>query len=168
MLVYHPAFDAYHCVFRSLAILENCEPVEIDKLRILDFVLCFPSVVATFRLPQSAMAVRKPAKSSDNVYRRPLNPRATFGVLSASQDGALACLAAAGFISAESLRDRIAVRTAVSLPEALVNQRTKLKERESLFFQRILPALLSIPLLGHDGLKARSGLLEHRYDTVQA
>lgn len=166
MLVYHPAFDAYHCVFRLLAILESREQIESDRLRILDFVLCFPAVVGDFRLPQKAMAIRKPAKLADNVYRTPLNSRATFGVLSASQEGALACLAAASFIAPNNLNEGIVVRTSSPLPDGLAQQCAKLKEREHLFFQQILPVLLDISLFGNDGLKARSGLLEHRYDTV--
>lgn len=168
MLVYHPAFDAYHCVFRLVTILESRQTIEVDRLRILDFVLCFPAVVATFRLPQRAASIRKPASLADNAYRTPLNPRATFGALSASQDGALACLAAAGFVGPESLRDGIAVRTSAPLPNELLEQCKKLRNRETLFFRQILPPFLEIPLLGHDGLKARSGLLEYRYDTVQA
>jgi hypothetical protein len=168
MLVYHPAFDAYHCVFRLLAMLDDPRPIENDRLRILDFVLCFPAVVADFRLPQVATAIRRPAKLADNPYRTPLNPKATFGMLAASQDGALACLAAASFIAPSTLRDGVAVRTSLALPARLLQHCARLREREHLFFQQILPALRDIPLRGNDGLKARSGLLEHRYDTVQA
>ena len=168
MLVYHPAFDAYHCVFRLLAVLEGHRPLEVDRLRILDFVLCFPAVVADFKLPQKAVGIKKAAKLADSAYRTPLNSKATFGMLSATQDGALACLAAAGFITTSNLRDGLAERTALSLPEQLVLQCAKFRQRKQVFFEQLLPALLDIPLFGHDGLKARSGLLEHRYDTVQA
>lgn len=168
MLVYHPAYDAYHCVFRLLTILEDRKPLEIDRIRILDFLLCFPTVVAAFRLPQKAAGIRKSAKLADSAYRTPLSPKATFSALSASQDGALACLAAASFIATDRLREDVVERTNAPLPEHLRQQGAKLRERERLFFEQILPALLEIPLLGQDGLKARSGLLEHRYDTLQA
>jgi hypothetical protein len=168
MLVYHPAFDAYHCVFRLLAIAEKQASIETDRLRILDLLLCFPAVVASFRLPQRAMNLRKPAKVADNPYRTPLSPKASFDSLAASYDGALACLAAASFVVPASLREGVIVRTSLLLPDELVRQCASLRTREHLFFEQILPALLEIPLLGQDGLKARSGLLEHRYDTAQA
>lgn len=168
MLVYHPAFDAYHCVFRLLAILEGQPPIESDRLRILDFVLCFPAVVAGFRLPQNATGLRRPSKLADNPYRTPLNSRASFDTLAASHDGALACLAAANFVAPEELRNRMVVRTDSPLPDGLLQQCANLRAREHLYFQKVLPALLDIPLLGQDGLKARSGLLEHRYDSLQA
>lgn len=167
MLIYHPAFDAYHCVFRLLSILEGREAIENDRLRILDFVLCFPSVVADFRLPQKAVSIKKAAQLADNVYRTPLNPKATFNMLSASQDGALVCLAAASFVEPNCLREGSATRAKMPLPERLTLRCTTFRAREPLFFDKVLPALLDIPLFGNDGLKARSGLLEHRYDTVQ-
>jgi hypothetical protein len=167
MLVYHPAFDAYHCLFRLLSILEMRKRMEVDRLRILDFLLCFPAVVATFKLPQSSAGLRKPAKLADSAYRTPLNPRATFSTLIASQDGALSCLAAASFVVPEQLRNGAVERTDAPLPNDLLLRVAELRARETLFFQQILPALFDIPLLGPDGLKARSGLIEHRYDTLE-
>jgi hypothetical protein len=166
MLVYHPAYDAHHCLFRLVTILESRQSIEIDRLRILDFVLCFPAVIDAFKLPQNAASIRKAAKLSKNVYRTPLNLRTTFGSLSASQDGALACLAAAGFVSKEGLASGLAVRTPTAVPAELLQHCNKLRNHETLFFMQILPLFIEIPLLGHNGLKARSGLLEYRYDSV--
>ncbi len=166
MLVYHPAYDAYHCLFRLLTILEERPQMEVDRLRILDFVLCFPAVLATFKLPQRSAGLRKPARLADNAYRTPLSPKATFTTLIASQDGALSCLAAASFVVPNRLRENAVERTSAPLPQELQLQAREFREREALFFQHILPALSDIPLLGPDGLKARSGLIEHRYDTL--
>ena len=35
MLIYHPALDAHHCVFRVLALLSECDEMEKDRLQIL-------------------------------------------------------------------------------------------------------------------------------------
>jgi hypothetical protein len=168
MLVYHPAYDAYHCLFRLLTILEERPRMEMDRLRILDFVLCFPTVVATFKLPQRSAGLRKPAKLADNAYRTPMSPKATFLTLTASQDGAISCLAAANFVAPNSLPQNSIERTLAPLPQELRLQANVLRAREALFFEQILPALFDLPLLGPDGLKARSGLIEYRYDTLQA
>lgn len=45
MLIYHPAYDAYHCVFRMLLIAERVSGIEVEKARILDFYLVFPGMV---------------------------------------------------------------------------------------------------------------------------
>ena len=47
MLVYHPAFDMHHCVFRMVRLL-NRLPVgscQVERMRILDFYLLFPSLI---------------------------------------------------------------------------------------------------------------------------
>lgn len=46
MITYNPAFDLYHCIFRMANIigrLEDLECFEIDKVRIWDFYLLYPS-----------------------------------------------------------------------------------------------------------------------------
>ena len=166
MLVYHPAYDAYHCLFRLLTILEKQPRMEVDRLRILDFVLCFPAVVATFKLSQKSAGLRRPAKLEENAYRTPLSPKATFTTLTASQDGALSCLAAASFVAPNQLREKVVERTSAPLPQELHSLAQAFHAREAFFFQQALPALFDIELSGPDGLKARSGLIEHRYDTL--
>ena len=81
MLIYHPALDAYHCVFRVLALLSECKEMEKDRLQILDFVLCFPSVVSAFRLPPGSTAAKKAVATSDSPYRAPINAKADRPVL---------------------------------------------------------------------------------------
>lgn len=166
MLVYHPAYDAYHCLFRLLAILEKQPRMEIDRLRILDFVLCFPGVVTTFKLPQKSAGLRRRAKLIENAYRTSLSPKATFTTLTASQDGALSCLAAASFVAPNQLLERVVERTSAPLPQELHVRTQEFHAREAFFFQQVLPALFDIELSGPNGLKARSGLIEHRYDTL--
>ena len=51
MLIYNQAYDLYHTMFRILQIMEKTEEIiEIDKLRILDFYLAFPSELAVYVL----------------------------------------------------------------------------------------------------------------------
>ncbi|HGA8765958.1 TPA: ABC-three component system middle component 5, partial [Salmonella enterica subsp. enterica serovar Virchow] len=46
MLIYHPAYDAYHCLFRMIALIDHVNEIEVDKARILDFYLIFPALVS--------------------------------------------------------------------------------------------------------------------------
>lgn len=166
MLVYNPVFDAYHCIFRILAILEIRPSIEVDALRILDFSLCFPSIVATFKLPKELTALKTVAKKTHNPYRDAMGANRLFLSLRPTHDGALACLAAAGFIMPKELAAGRATRTAVSLPLDLNDRRAALVARETFFFEHIASKLLEIPLLGPNGLKDRSGLMEFRYDPI--
>jgi hypothetical protein len=166
MLVYHPAFDAYHCVMRLLAILRARPVLERDTIRILDFGLCFPAVVAQFRLPQKLSKLRRAAKDVHNDYRTPISARSTFTALSNVHDGALSCLGAAGLVDADQLKAGTVARTTVALPSDVEMRCISLEDREAFFFKDVLPVLAEIPLSGPDGLKDRSGLVEHRYDVA--
>ena len=166
MLVYNPVFDAYHCIFRILAVLEIRPSIEVDALRILDFSLCFPSIVATFKLPRELAALKVLAKKTHNPYRDAMGANRLFLSLRPTHDGALACLAAAGFISPKELAAGRAARTAISLPSDLHERCAALFARENIFFEHIASKILEIPLLGPNGLKDRSGLMEFRYDPI--
>ena len=78
MLIYHPAYDAFHCVFRMLAIIETVPNIEVDKARVLDFYLLFPALMADIRLPVELAHARKLAKSVSNIYHDPLSKKNAF------------------------------------------------------------------------------------------
>lgn len=166
MLVYNPVFDAYHCVFRILSILELNKNIEVDRMRILDFALCFPSVVAKFKLPRGFSEVRAAAKAYDSPYREAIGASRLFLSLKPTQDGALGCLAGAGFIVQSELNAGRVTRTGLSLPLEIEERRQLLLESEESFFKIIATKLMEIPLFGPDGLKDRSGLMEYRYDPL--
>ncbi|WP_343635511.1 ABC-three component system middle component 5 [Roseateles sp.] len=166
MLVYNPVFDAYHCIFRILSILELSKTVEVDRMRILDFALCFPSVVAKFKLPKGFSEVRAAAKTYESPYREAIGANRLFLSLKPTQDGALGCLAGAGFITQSELSAGRVTRTALSLPFDIEVRCRSLRASEAPFFNTIATKLMEIPLLGEDGLKHRSGLMEYRYDPI--
>lgn len=163
MLVYHPAFDSYHCLFRSIAILEVSKKCELERLRILDFCLSFPTIVQDFRLPPGKARVKKAAAAGSNPYRNPMGARTLFANLLTIQMAAFSCLTASGLAitDAESI-----TRTNIRLPEGIQERCLAFQAKEKTFFDVLLNELLALPLLGPDGLKARSGLMEYRYDTI--
>ena len=59
VLSYHPALDPYHTAFRSLRVFNLARnPIEYDRLRLLDLYLLFPEFAGDIRLPPSARAWR--------------------------------------------------------------------------------------------------------------
>jgi hypothetical protein len=163
MLVYHPAFDAYHCLFRSIAILEAYPKMEIDRLRILDFCLSFPTIITQFKLPAGLNSVKKAAISVANPYRDPISAKSVFINVAPIQSAAFSCLTATGLTTISS---NLLARTDVILPESIKQRCLDLRKEEKVFFENILFVLMDLPLLGPNGLKARSGLMEYRYDNV--
>lgn len=164
MLIYHPAYDAYHCVFRMLVITGEKRVLEFAKLRILDFFLCFPAEVANIQLPQEHAGVKKLAREAKNPYRGPVNSVRTFRDLEPIQSAAARLLSLTGIFSIADLEDGRVVRTGQAIPEFL----SKLTHAEDAFSgpldRYVVSAMSEIPLAGLGGLKHRTGLMEYRYD----
>lgn len=61
MLVYHPAFDIYNCVFRMLQLMTSMKQneVELDKLRIWDFYLTFPNEARENKLSERLVRIKE-------------------------------------------------------------------------------------------------------------
>ena len=78
MLIYHPAFDAYHCVYRMTMLTQKVKELEYSKLRILDFYLCFPAEIAKIELPKDLQKIRAVAKVATNKFRGPVSSLRTF------------------------------------------------------------------------------------------
>ena len=56
MIVYQPAFDLYHTLFRIMKLLsyfEKNDYIEIERLRIWDYYLLFPNKLKEVTLKQN-------------------------------------------------------------------------------------------------------------------
>lgn len=164
MLIYHPAYDAYHCVFRMLLICSSIKELEIEKARLLDFYLMFPSAVSKIRLPANLIEARRLAKGLTNAYHDPINIASTFRDMGEIQQAALKCIAASGLIDIEKLSQGFVIRTNQSVPAEIQKNISEYLERRQPLAGIILSGLAEIPLRGDGGLKHRTELMEYRYD----
>jgi len=167
MLIYHPAFDAYHCVYRLITITESIRALEFGKLRILDFYLCFPAEVAEIELPSTHREIRPTARGAKNKFRGPVSSLRTFRDLEAIQRAAARLLAASNVFDTDKLEVGMVERTDWIPPENLVaTEQQLLASASPELTTYILTQLGSLPLGGSGGLKQRTGLMEYRYDPV--
>ena len=169
MLIYHPAFDAYHCVFRMLVISGVVPTLELAKLRILDYYMCFPAEVALIQLPQEHTEIRKVARTIKNEYRGPVSAHRTFRDMEPIQHAAARLLAASGVFDSRQLELGIVSRTDKVLPDDLLQAQTLEPTNAGPAAEvsnYVLHKLSSLPLSGPSGLKQRTGLMEHRYDVA--
>ncbi|MFB6326630.1 ABC-three component system middle component 5 [Pantoea deleyi] len=164
MLIYHPAYDAYHCLFRMIALIDHVNEVEVDKARILDFYLIFPSLVSEIRMPHNYSGVKKEAKKYSNYYRNPINTASTFRDMHEIQMAAIRCLAATGLIEVNLLEKNLIKRTDKSIPDGLLLSMRDFINNKSGIYTFIISKLSKFPLTGNDGLKDRTNLMEFRYD----
>ncbi|HIH5775813.1 TPA: ABC-three component system middle component 5 [Citrobacter werkmanii] len=164
MLIYHPAYDAYHCLFRMIALIDHVNEIEVDKARILDFYLIFPSLVSEIRMPHNYSGVKKEAKKYSNVYRNPINISSTFRDMHEIQMAAIRCLAATGLIEVMPLERDLIKRTDKSIPDGLLISMCDFLNTKEEIYTFIISKLSQFPLTGKDGLKDRTNLMEFRYD----
>lgn len=166
MLIYHPAFDAFHCIYRLLLITEVHREIDAAKLRIVDFYIIFPAELRKVTLPKKSNDIKKSAKLLVNRYRGPISAAQVFREMEQIQLAAISALAAADLIDKASLAAGIIRRTQTEVAPAI---RAKIDNffhglTESL--GHVLNELAEMPLNGIDGLKHRTGLMEYRYDNV--
>lgn len=166
MLIYHPAMDAYHCVFRFLLILRKIRKIEVEKARILDFYILFPSAILSARLPESMRSKRRALGIYKNPYRDPISPVTSFHEISRIQEAAIQCIAASGLVDIDELSRGLLVRSEIALSSELTRSIDDYITTNPILTEAILSDLSGVPLRGVDGLKHRTSLMEYRYDNV--
>ena len=168
MLIYSPAFDLSHCIFRIFFILntfsENTS-IEIDKIRIIDFYLAYPGCINDFKFPEDIQEIKKDFKDLRKEYRDPINHKITFQRISILQKKAISSLLSLGYIDMESYKQGLVKRSKKKFTSDI---------KDKLFYFSfydnhqlpliIVITLLQIELKGENGLKARSSLMEYRYE----
>lgn len=161
MLIYHPAFDAYHCIFRILKILASKHAVELQAIRILDFFMVFPNELSEVTLPKGTARVKKLAQDGKNPYRGPVNRLQMFRGMEQIQMAAVNALSAAEMIDKKALSEGLVSLNVEKVPEELFEQLRKIENEVE---EYIISDLSQIPLRGAAGLKQRTGLMEYKYD----
>jgi hypothetical protein len=169
MLLYHPALDPYHSAFRMIQLLtfsQSVLPIERDRVRILDFYLAIPSLISKIRVSPQFRRNRGLAAGAENKYRFSGIAGAVLYQMQSLQELALALLTTSGLIDRTLLETGVVVRTSTPLPIELANAIALKNAEESARLTFLTIDLATIPLLGKDGLKHRSTLLDHRYDQI--
>jgi hypothetical protein len=171
MIVYNQAFDLYHTIFRLLHFLnkfENEDVIEIERIRIWDFYLLFPSKIHEIRLKQNESDIRRLRKEffkdSNNPYEKITENRKIFEKLKPYHIAALNCIASYGIIDKSFLnQQRISIIDKNILVE-FVERFDELSPKERNVISLMTTHYNQISLFGPDGLKNRTNLIESKYD----
>lgn len=171
MITYNPAFDLYHCIFRMAHIvqrLDDGEAFPIDKVRIWDFYLLFPSKLYDVHLKLNETQLREARKRYIHPTRNPYeykgDNRKLFEWIKPFQVSALNCLVSCGIIDREKyLNDMVMIADHEKLNKFVEESGSfTAGEHNVLSFLGLLSR--GMPLTGSYGLKARTRLLEYKYD----
>lgn len=171
MITYNPAFDLYHGIFRMAHIaarLDDKECLEIDKVRIWDFYMLFPDKVHSITIRREEEDLRKYRstylKKERNPYEFQGDSRKLFDWIKPVQLSALNSLVSCGILSKDKYE---AGRVCVADRAALANFLAKtgeLSTRECNVMAFMSTFSRTMSMTGEYGLKARTKLLESKYD----
>jgi hypothetical protein len=167
MLLYHPFFDAHHCVFRMLQLLEKTGQVEVEveRFRLWDFYVLFPAALGEAQLPQGgSRGIRSLVRKLENRYEVLPDARHLFSRLEPMQTSALAHLSSIGIINAERLVEGAVLRTTLQIPEELSDLIRRRNAESSGILEFLTTTFLTLPLFGKGGVRVRTDLFDHRYD----
>jgi hypothetical protein len=171
MIIYNQAFDLYHAIFRMLQLLYRVDDkklIDIDRLRIWDFYLLFPNEIYNIKPKKHEVDFKKRLKQltvkKDNPYQKVFDNRKTLEKIKPYQLSALHCLASYGIIDKSSLfQDRILIKSTKLLKEH-VEAIGSLSSREQNIITIVTSDFYDVSMIGKDGLKNRSNLIESKYD----
>lgn len=167
MLIYSHAYDIYHTMFRILQITEKANrDLEIDKLRILDFYLAFPTELLEIRSFVGFKKYEKFIKAESNSYERVIDRKRLFFKMENIQISAMKALISYDLFDANKFKNGILKRTDIQLSESLSNRIRNANEENQNLITLITGPLASMNLYGHLGLKQRTNLIEFKYDTI--
>jgi predicted ATP-grasp superfamily ATP-dependent carboligase len=142
-------------------------PWHYDQLRIADFYLLFFFRIQAVRLSPKHKAMKRLARDhSANRYERQPDDRLLFDRMEPIQKAAIGTLIDFDYFDAESFKSEFVLETERNEPEALSQRVDTINQRDTEIMQALQAIVTEYELLGTDGLKARTGLLEHRYDAV--
>lgn len=168
MLIYHQRKDIYHCIIRILSIVLTIdkEEIEFPKLRIIDFYLVFPHLIKEVRFPRvkGATALKNLAKNLDDPYELLPSPKRLFSEMGDYQIQAVHLLRSKRVLQ-EDEYGNISPGDYFSDSKILsvVNNSRFIGDD---FFFNLINILAGIPLQGENGIKARTSLMEYRYDAT--
>lgn len=171
MLTFQAALDPHHSIFRIVRLAEGlheCLPTEIDKVRILDFYLAFPFRAEDFKFRKGQIGLKRVAKSYDKMrpYGGLPDDRDLLLRMRPVQSVAFETLAARGIIDPDAFKQQMFVAGDVPAPSSLLDRAIELNTEQHDLMEILQIICLTNPLLGSDGIKKRSGLMDYRYDSV--
>ena len=171
MIVYQQAFDLYHTIYRIINILGNfkyADSIELDRLRIWDYYLLFPNKLSKVTLKNDEQDIRKLINNyiskEQNPYEIILNDRKMLEKIRPFQMGALKYLASIGLIDKDYLKNNRISKISTDILDELKQITQELTPQEKNTISLLTGHFYQVPLVGKDGLKSRTNLLESKYD----
>lgn len=163
MIIYHPAYDVYHCSYRILNILYSVDNNEVfkDTLKFIDFYYVYPHLLKNIQsLPRPLNFHKKKIDRIEEPFEITPNPKSLYFELTQTQESAITSL---GYKSLITQEDKKVKLNGSLLPDLLVDKFTTDEFNKTEIFDVLVKVLPKVNFNGANGFKARSGLTEFRY-----
>lgn len=171
MITYNPAFDLYHCIFRMIHIIQRLDDndcLEVDKIRIWDFYVLFPSKTYTIMIRRNEEDLKSWRKQYINKTKNPYeyngDNRKLFDRLRPYQMAALSFLVSYGIIDKKHFLNKEIMISNRALLNEFIEKTGTLSQTESNTLSFMSLFSKSMSMLGIYGLKSRTNLIESKYD----
>lgn len=170
-LTYQPAFDSYHATYRFLRLyplLKKRGPIHRDHLRVLDYYLLFPARVKTIRLMPKHQRYKRLTSTihSEQPFVDQPDDEVIFSRMRPMQLAALATLATKEYFDEVQLVNNSTVVTNRPVPKELTQRIDEANSQESILIEFLDIFASEYQFMGPNGVKARAGLMEYRYDAI--
>lgn len=167
MLNYHPSGDLYHCVYRLFLLKSyvRAEQVEWERLRLMDFYFLFPHLLKTLKVPREYIAYKRTFAAIQDPYEEIGSAKRLFFQLGSIQDNTIRFLVAKGYFERDAFAVEGKIKSTNSPPEVILNAFKLDPKVNADWFDPFMGLFQAIPLNGNDGLKVRTEMMEHRYDS---
>lgn len=167
MLIYHQKDDTYHCIYRLMSILTvlGKDGIEIPKLKIIDFYVLFPNLISEVQFPRipGATKIKNMAASLKRNYEKLPDSSRLFSELSLYQNQAINIILAKKIIEADGAMVKPGTYFNHDSVSKVVKEGSVLNNQ---FLVSAIKTLNQVDLYGQSGLKARTQLMEARYDAI--
>lgn len=169
-LSFQPAFDVLHTEFRFLRLrrlMSADNPWRYDQLRVADFYLLFFFRLKDARLSPKHRALKKLASLDDKSrYEYQPDDQLLFSRMEKVQFAAMGTLISKDFFDKEYFTSDLVIETPKQEPELLAQRIDEINQTQVGRLEAIQSLVTDYNFLGPDGLKARTGLLEYKYDAI--
>ena len=170
-ITFQAAFDPFHALFRFFRIIEitkGLDSLTVDQIRILDFYLLYPFRSGEIKLFSKHRKYKRVASDFNHLkpYGELPDSFVLFGRMQSIQVAALNTLVANGYLDASAYGHKEIKPTGKMTPPEVLARINELNVEQSILVELVKVLASDYSIYGRDGLKARTGLLEYRYDTV--
>lgn len=165
MLLYNKALDPNHTLLRmtTLLIYWKVESLEIDALRLFDFLIANPAHIQKLSVPRDKFTDKNEFKNYKNRYQN-FDPKGLFNAMKEIHLLAIKRLVALEVLQSDKNSSEYKV-ILENIPKGLkLLAESKENSISSQAIDFIVKNLTSISVTGYDGLKKITNLMDYRYD----